>query len=293
METIGTNVVWSLFDDDAKPRRAKNGEVRGGPGHTVGSYATLARRIAQLQFMNPQYVQLFRGQNRDHANRSGNTALKPSLLRSARGNVTPPSLLTLVARFRALRLAEAELVRTFEMRELPGREKLARHRILRWAILQHYGICDTPLLDVSQSLRIAASFASEGAQGEAFVYVLAVPNISGVVTASAEAGVQCVRLSGICPPEAVRPHIQEGYLLGEYPDMPDLEQKERYAPYEIDFGRRLIGKFRLDLATFWNDVNFPRVAHAALYPDGDDPLFTIMQEIGAKLESSRFRNATT
>ena len=39
-------------------------------------------------------------------------------------------------------------------------DRLRRQRILRWSILQHYEICDTPLLDVTQSIRIAASFAS-------------------------------------------------------------------------------------------------------------------------------------
>jgi len=28
-----------------------------------------------------------------------------------------------------------------------------------WAILQHYGVCDTPLVDLTHSLRVAASFA--------------------------------------------------------------------------------------------------------------------------------------
>ena len=45
--------------------------------------------------------------------------------------------------------------------------------------------------------------------------MLGVPNLSGAITASAEAGLQIVRLSSVCPPSAVRPHIQEGYLLGD------------------------------------------------------------------------------
>lgn len=282
METIGTNEVWAFFDDDPEIRRAKNGSVRHGPGHGVGSYMELVRKIAELQFFNPQHVLLFRGQRADHVNRSRNTTLKPSVLRNA--PETPkrlPGRAILDVRFGTLERAERALVAAFEGLKLRGRDKLRRHRILRWAILQHYEICATPLLDVTQSVRVAASFASDGAADDAFVYVLAVPNISGAVTASAEAGVQIVRLSGICPPEAVRPHIQEGYLLGEYPDMPGVEQKQHYEAYETDFGRRLVGKFRLDLRTFWSDENFPKVEHAALYPDRHDPIFAIVQEIKA------------
>ena len=43
-----------------------------------------------------------------------------------------------------------------------------------------------------------------------------------------------IRLASVCPPEAVRPHIQEGYLLGEYPEIADYEQKALYPHYEID-----------------------------------------------------------
>src|SRR5262249_32990303 len=135
-------------------------------------------------------------------------------------------------------------------------------------------ICDTPLLDVTHSLRIAASFASLGKPESkpntrpktAYVFVLGVPNLSGAVTASAEAGLQIVRLASVCPPDAKRPHIQEGYLLGEYPDIAGYSQKQLYDPYEIDFGRRLVTKFQFDPATFWHDPAFPAVPESALYP---------------------------
>ena len=100
------------------------------------------------------------------------------------------------------------------------------------------------------------------------------PHISGAVTASAEAGLQIVRLASVCPPSAVRPHIQEGYLLGEYPDLSGTDQKQLYESYEVDFGRRLIAKFRFDPARFWyKSEAFPKVPERALYPPaGEDPL---------------------
>ena len=155
-------------------------------------------------------------------------------------------------------------------------ERLRRHRILRWSILQHYEVCTTPLLDVTHSLRIAASFASLAENTTCFLYVLGVPNLSGAITASAEAGLQIVRLSSVCPPSAVRPHIQEGYLLGEYPDMAGTEQKENYFPYEMDFGRRLVAKFSFTPASFWKNDNFSQVTKTALYPsEKSDPLYRL------------------
>ena len=56
-------------------------------------------------------------------------------------------------------------------------------------------------LDVTHSLRVAASFAShENDTDEAFVFVFGVPNLSGAVTASSEAGLQIIRLSSVMSP---------------------------------------------------------------------------------------------
>ena len=277
METIGSQKIWSFFD-----RRlcqvAKNGAIRQGPGHRVGSYLELATKIAELQFLNRDHVLLFRGQGSDHRNVKHNSSLKPTLFRGQRsGN---PDRATLVARYEALARAEALLIEHYRAAGFLGIERLRRHRILRWSILQHYEVCTTPLLDVTHSIRIAASFASLAATETAYVYVLGVPNLSGAVTASAEAGLQIIRLSSVCPPSAVRPHIQEGYLLGEYPDMAGHEQKENYFHYEIDFGRRLVAKFAFNPASFWKNDNFPQVAKTALYPAArNDPLYRLALDV--------------
>jgi hypothetical protein len=152
--------------------------------------------------------------------------------------------------------------------------------------LQHYEICKTPLLDVTHSLRIAASFASQENNGMGFIFALGVPNLSGAITASAEAGLQIIRLSSVCPPSAVRPHIQEGYLLGEYPEMTGPTQKQHYKNYEIDFGRRLVAKCRFEPIPFWKaSSDFPQVSQEALYPKSD-PLLQLAKSISEQLEGT-------
>lgn len=280
MKTVGNAEAWAYFDGESKIRKASNSTVRGAPGHPVSSYLELAKKVAELQFRNPEHVLLFRGQAHDYKNQKKNTTLKPSLFRHRKqDDFHPPSRDILAARFARLRAAEEGLTTLFTEKSLEGKGRLQKHRILRWAIAQHYELCATPLLDVTQSIRVAASFASDRAQGEVFFYVLAAPNISGAVTASAEAELQIVRLAGICPPMAVRPHIQEGYLLGEYPDLPDVDQKQLYSSYEIDFGRRMIAKFRLDVEAFWRDQNFHQIPHKALYPNEHDELFQLIKTL--------------
>ena len=151
--------------------------------------------------------------------------------------------------------------------------------------MQHYGVCSTPLLDVTQSLRIAVSFATRNNEtADAYLFVLGVPNLSGAVTASSEANLQIVRLSSACPPEAVRPHLQEGYLLGEYPDIVDFEHRARYAYYEMDFGRRLVAKFRFDAEGIWSNPDFPPASEKALYPlEHRDPILNLAQELKTSL----------
>jgi hypothetical protein len=258
--------------------------IRGLEAHYVNNYLELATKVANLQYKNPDYVLLFRGQDDDYKNQSKRTTLKPSLFRSIKGTSKAPDLACLSKRFEYLKNTEDLLVQQYtDNKSFAGKENLKKYRILRWSILQHYEICFTPLLDVTHSLRVAASFASGKKVEYAYLYVLGVPNISGSITANIESGLQIVRLSSACPPNAVRPHIQEGYLLGEYPDMPDLNQKLHYQSYEIDFGRRLITKFKFKPSTFWDKENFPQIKHNALYPDDHDPLFEMAQKIKTKL----------
>ncbi|MCZ8203725.1 FRG domain-containing protein [Gemmatimonas sp.] len=279
MRAIGTSQLFSYFDASAEPREAKYTEIRKGVGHPVKSFMDLAKKVAELQYRNPELELLFRGQNSDHQNLQKNSTLKPTILRSAKGSRQPPARALLHERFERLAQAEQQLVALFEAKDLLPKTQLRRQRILRWAILQHYEVCATPLLDVSRSLRIAASFATVGAENEAYIYVLGVPNLSGVLTVSIDSGIQTIKLAGICPPAALRPHIQEGYLMAEFPEMGAFDQKLEYEHYETDFGRRLVAKFRFNPKTFWADRSFPRVPQRALYPDAHDSLAKLLKSI--------------
>lgn len=282
MEKIGSQSIWSFFDANPTSRPASNHAIRGGCGHTVNCYLELARKVAELQFLNRDHVLLFRGQSKDHLTTKGNSMLKASIFRHEGKKV--PSRAVLERRFDTLLRAEKLLVEAYGAAKLKGLERLRRQRLIRWSILQHYEICKTPLLDVTHSLRVASSFATDGNDGsEAYLYAFGVPNLSGAITASSEAGLQIVRLSSACPPDAVRPHIQEGYLVGEYPEIPDYAQQSHYPFHEMDFGRRLVAKFRFNPKSFWALEHYQPAPHDALYPIADDPLLEIAEEIIATL----------
>lgn len=279
METIGLQDLWSFEKGARAATVASCDEIRGRPSHHVLNYLELAGKIAELQYRNRDYVLLFRGQSNDFRDDKSRSTLRPTIFRLSNNTSLTEDL---PDRFRVLKEAERRLVELYSQSPHVGVDDLQRLRILRWSVLQHYEVCSTPLLDVTHSLRIAASFASDKNESEeAYIYVIGVPNISGSITASAEAGLQIVRLSSACPPSAVRPHIQEGYLLGEYPDLDGMDQKDNYAHWEIDFGRRLVAKFVFNPRSFWTKSGqFQRVGPRALYPSqNDDPLVGIAEKI--------------
>ena len=284
METLGKSRLQTFLSSGWNGRSASNYLVRRGKGYDVRSFPSLARNVAHLSFYNRDQVLLFRGQGKDYRSSKGNTTIQPAIFRGRDDPALRPWNDTLFSRYDQLRHAESLLVEAWDNHDLPDKQRIERHRSLRWAVLQHYEICATPLLDVSQSLRVAASFAlASASDDEAYLYVLAVPQISGAITASAEAELQILRLSSICPPSATRPHFQEGYLLGHYPELQSADEKQRYALYEVDFARRLLCKFRLiELDRFWR-AGFEAVPRAALFPDRHDPLVAIAGEIKAQL----------
>jgi hypothetical protein len=287
METVGQQSLWSFREGASKVTRMSCMDVRKSEGVAILSYLDLAEKIAELQFMNRDLVLMFRGQSHDHRNKSGNTTLKPSIFRpELRSHVLSQKAIR--SRYDKLIAAEGALISLYSQAGIPGSVRLRRQRILRWSILQHYEIVETPLLDVTHSLRIAASFATIAAQKKyeqnAYVFVLGIPNLSGAITASADVGIQMIRLSSICPPSSIRPHIQEGYLLGEYPEMVSVDQTHNYQPYEIDFGRRLVAKFKFNFIDIWaSNLNFQPIPEEALYPP-KDPMLDVIKPIKKKVE---------
>ena len=279
MEEVGTRRIFSILDG-ASFSAVTNHQVRSAPGVTVNSFPDLVRLVAKLSFYNREHVLLFRGQSQDYLNIKGNTSVKPSLFRPERGKRSAPKPDELRLRYHLLRRADTLVSQHFPFE---GNQRITRSRILRWAILQHYEVCATPLLDVTHSLRVAASFATNDPSAkEPTLYVLGVPALSGSVTASSEQGLQIMRLASICPPEASRPYFQEGYLLAEYPDLISMDDKEKYKASEIDFGRRLLAKFRLNPSGFWS-ADYQPIPNTALYPDSQDPLVEYTAEIKRQL----------
>lgn len=266
MEELGNSQIRTYLSTGWSSKAVSSRTIVADKGYLVSTYSKLVRCVARLSFHNRDHVLLFRGQSKLYHTTGDNISIQPSIFR---GYPKSDWSDTLYRRYELLNHAEELLVEAWESEGLAEFSRVSRQKILRWAILQHYEVCATPLLDVSQSLRVATSFASLEKSGDtAIVHVLAVPQLSGGISASAEAGLQIVRLNSICPPSALRPHFQEGYLIGEYPELQTFSQKRKYKLFEVDCARRLLATFQLDLSKgFWKDKDFPPISRKALYPD--------------------------
>lgn len=242
---------------------------------TVDSFIELMKKIAVLSFHNKDFLLFFRGQRNDHLNRAGNSSFYPSIYRTKSNENLSKELLDI--RFKLLEQASDLLVKKFVEHEITDSlAELKRRKFIQWSILQHYEVCDTPLLDLTQSLRVACSFALPKKQEFGYIFVFGMPYITNRITINSEQDIVNIRLINICPPQALRPYFQEGNLVGTADVSNDYEERS-----ELDFKRRLIAKFKIsNTKEFWGDQ---KSLEKYLMPK-DDQIETICQEIKETLK---------
>lgn len=243
--------------------------VRKSAPFFVPTYTQLVREVATLAYQNKDYLFFYRGQDFDYLNKAESSTYYPSIYR--RDILTNQEVR---ARFDMLELAEHYLADAFEQAELDGRQDVRRKSYIAWSILQHYGVCDTPLLDMTHSLRVAATFAQLNNPNEnGIVAIFGMPYMTNRITYNSEHDLVIVRLLSICPPLALRPYFQEGYLAGTLDITRDYLNKS-----ELDFNNRLVAKFSIpNDQSFWGG-NFERIPEELLFP-GDDIIARICRGV--------------
>jgi hypothetical protein len=227
---------------------------------SVDRFSQLMRHIAQLAFANKDYLLFFRGQSRDYQNRARGSTFYPSIYR---GDQVPKDEIKL--RFARLANAEKQLIKLSNELDSISRREVQRRRYVRWSILQHYEVCATPLLDVTHTAQVACSFAQLDNDGDgAHVFVFGLPYIGNRIAINSEHEIINVRLLSICPPDALRPYFQDGYVVGTDDVTDDYDSKT-----ELDFSRRLIAKFAIPNSDAFWDEGFSKVPKEVLYPVND------------------------
>ena len=235
-------------------------DIWRAPAFPVSTYRALVEHVARLAYANRNQLLFFRGQNKDYQSKAEGSTLYPAIYRG--DNLLQAEL---EVRFKKLASSERALVNLFKSHKIEGSRDVSHKKYIQWSILQHYEVVATPLLDVTQSLRVACSFAQMAStDSQCFVYVLGLPFPTNRISVNSEEELVNIRLLSICPPAALRPYYQEGYMAGT----PDVTN-EYDVKTELDFRNRLIAKFGIPhTKSFWND-GFEITPRAALYPNND------------------------
>lgn len=235
-------------------------DVAKSPPFKILDYRELVKHVARLAYLNKDHLLFFRGQDQDYQTRAGASTFYPSIYR---GDQLPRREAT--KRFEVLEKAARRLREVLASAKVDGYLDVARKKFIQWSILQHYEVCATPLLDFTQSLRVACSFAqAKKSDGQAFVYVFGLPYLTNRISINSEHDIVNIRLLSICPPDALRPYFQEGYLAGTADITDDYDSKT-----ELDFRNRLIAKFSIPtISKFWGK-GLSGVPRLELYPTED------------------------
>lgn len=256
------NKLWSHQSREPKQRYLPT-EIQASEPLEIGSFRELVKAVAELSYYNPEHVLFYRGQGRavyvPSVNGTQVESFYPSIYRSSGRALGHKAL---QRRFDELEEQAERLLQRLAAEKIAGVDKLRKFPELAWAILQHYEVCRTPLLDVTHSLRVAASFALNRQDGHGYLYVFGFPHPNGSITYSVDSELLNIRLLSICPPQAQRPYFQEGFLVGSFPS----RRLRKHS--SLDFRNRLIAKFKLRKQDFWNE-HFHAIPDEALYPDDD------------------------
>lgn len=247
--------------------RVKLKQVQKGEAPIVRTYSDLMKKIAFISHYNKDFMLFFRGQTENFVRGNGITTLYPSIYRGSFGK-NP-----LKERVQKLNHARHLLADYFRVWRLPGMKNILKMEELCWAILQHYEVCPTPLLDLTHSLRVACSFACHGNASEyGYVYVFGLPYTTNRISYNLENDLLNMRLVNICPPNVLRPYFQDAYLVGTFPADWEVEEREK-----LDFNRRLLARFRIPTQGFWTS-DFQSIPESFLFPS-EPEIQEVFQEI--------------
>ena len=230
----------------------------------VETYDDLVRDVAQIMYYNRNLTLFFRGQSKDYTN-DNSSIIKPSIYRKK----PDEKRIMLKERFDLLQHKSDELKKLFKESEVKyaGTNLINKYPEIAWSLLQHYEVCDTPLLDITHSLHVACSFAFDrNKEKTGIIYVLGMPSQNDAIGYNSYEELVNLKLMSVCPPQASRPYFQEGYLAGPFPNY-QLDRPIKAT--QFDFSRRLIAKFEIPIdKKFWGK-GFNEIPREKLYQPND------------------------
>ncbi len=238
---------WEEKSRDGWKEQTTNQKIIESEPYHIDSYEKLIDAIAQISFYNRDYALFYRGQKREYLDDSNCAKIFPQIYRK-------DDNYNLEGLWEKLNETDRKLKVHFEAnyKKFAGTSIFLKYGELRWAIMQHYLVEKTPILDVTHSPYVAASFAQfKNKNNNGIIYVLGASSFSNTIDIFPEDDLVLIRLLSFCLPKAKRPYLQEAYAIGPYPNFKLNQDSEKY---KFNFSRRLIAKFSIpNSKSFWGD----------------------------------------
>ncbi len=252
----GNKTEWKIND-------ATVYKIRCSPGFPVKTFKQLVDEVALVTLSNKNYEMYYRGQIFDfkdstairYRKETPKTIIYPSICRPEKKE--DGSYKTSIKGTQIKKRYE-ELYNLIDI----ANESIWKPNEYYFSLFQHYDILPTPLIDITQSLRVAASFSLRNSDS-GYLYVFGLPYPYQSISYFNDLGIVLIKLQNVCPVEARRPRYQEGYLVGNFPIRPTKDASDNLA-------QRLVAKFYIDNkdGEFW-DKDFQSMPEDVLFPKHD------------------------
>ncbi len=249
-------LVWERLD-------ATVNKIRASAGYPVTTFRQLVDEVANVTLSNKNFEMYYRGQTEDYKNnkatfykdRTPKTVIFPSICRQEKNK---DGTLKYSIKKQLIIKRYDELIKMIEL----YRGKGSYFDEFYYSLFQHYEILPTPLIDITQSLRVAATFSLKNTT-KGYLYVFGLPYPNQSISYFMDLGIVLIKLQNVSPVNALRPRYQEGYLVGKYPIRPTKTQGD-------DLANRMVAKFLIDNTggKFW-DKYFQPMPEEILFPEND------------------------
>ena len=275
-------------------------KVAVSPAIKVTSLNELMIHLSYIFHYNRGFMLFYRGQGEDFMQKTQAQTNKSSVILPSiyRFNYNKKGLLykhLIEERKKILNIADELLMeklnaRSTELKKkgdrLHGYSKIRDFDFVRWALLQHYGICKTPLLDLTTSFQVALKFAElDNTKETGVLYIMGFPYITDPISQYSIDRILNINLRSVCPPSALRPYFQEGFLAGHYPNKIFTDMKYDNIVRKMSFHNRLIAKFEIPKSVLQTPQMLTK---NQIYVDKQlDPLCKIAEDIKETLRNSK------
>ncbi|MDB5231060.1 MAG: hypothetical protein JWN76_1865 [Chitinophagaceae bacterium] len=250
-------IIWERLD-------ATVNRIRASDGFPISTFRELMNEVANVTLSNKNYEMYYRGQSKDYKNnqavfykdRIPKTIIYPTICRPETNNDGNPKHSIKKSQITKRYEELAQMIDLF-------RGKRSYFNEYYYSLFQHYEILPTPLIDITQSLRVAASFALEKST-KGYVYVFGLPYPNQSISYYSDLGMVLIKLQNVVPVKALRPRYQEGYLVGKYPIRATKTNAD-------DLSNRMVAKFLIDNTSgnFWDKYFLP-MPKEIIYPAEDE-----------------------